>query len=180
MVRTARLYTLLTLWLWVACGTGAARADNAVGESELKAAYVFNFIEFIEWPNTDGSADGDVNVCVSAFSPLRRALTGLEGKNTSRGRTVKIMLLDTAAVRACRVLILHNTDAEPALRTLRSLPPGHGILTISDEVTFVNPDIVIALTQQQGRVVFGISAEAASRAGLTISSRLMRLAKGPR
>jgi hypothetical protein len=44
----------------------------------------------------------------------------------------------------------------------------------------VNPEIVIALAQQEGRVVFGISPDAANKAGLIISSRLLRLARGGR
>ncbi|MNT68230.1 hypothetical protein D3C72_2064430 [compost metagenome] len=82
-----------------------------------------------------------------------------------------------ASLRDCRVLILQNADVEQALRALRTLSQGHGVLTVSDELTFVNPEIVIALTQQEGRIVFGISPDAAAKAGLTISSRLLRLAK---
>ena len=96
------------------------------------------------------------------------------------GRTVRVRLLDLPAIRGCRVLIVHNAEVEPVLRLLRTLPPSHGILTVSDEITFVNPEIVIALAQQEGRVVFGISPDAANKAGLVISSRLLRLARGGR
>ena len=53
-------------------------------------------------------------------------------------------------------------------------------MTIADDMTFVDPDIVIALAQSEGRLVFHIHADAATKAGLTISSRLLRLAKGTR
>lgn len=182
MCNTPRLRNLLVVWLWMLCGSGwsLARANEPVAEQDLKAAYVFNFIQFIEWPEGDAAASGDLTLCVSPFSPLKRALAALEGKQAARGRTVRVKLLETASLRQCRVLILHNTDVEPALRALRTLPAAHGVLSISDDLTFVHPEIVIALTEQQGRIVFGINADAAARAGLTISSRLLRLAKAGR
>ncbi|MBT9510771.1 MAG: YfiR family protein [Acidovorax sp.] len=182
MHSTLRLHNRLVIWLWMLCaaGWGVAHANEPVGELELKAAYIFNFIQFIEWPDSDAATASDMTLCVSPFSPLKRPLAALEGKQAAKGRAVRVKLLEPASLRHCRVLILHNADVEPALRALRALPAAHGILTISDELTFTNPEIVIALTEQQGRVVFGINAEAAAKAGLTISSRLLRLAKAGR
>lgn len=156
---------------------GLVHASLPVDEPGLKAAYIFNFVQFIDWPDGDAGAGSDLTLCVSPFSALKRPLTALEGKPASKGRTVRIKLLEVAGIRSCRVLILQNSDVEQALQVLRTMPPAHGILTISDELTFVSPDIVIALFQQEGRVVFGISPDAAAKAGLTISSRLLRLAK---
>lgn len=177
MAHTLRSCTLLLMWLWVSCAAGLARADGPVGELDLKAAYIFNFIQFIEWPENDATPGSEVTLCVSPFSPLKRPLTALEGKQTTKGRTVQVKLMEITGLRDCRVLVLHNADVEPALRMLRTMPPAHGVLTISDELTFVSPEIVIALAHKEGRVVFGISPDAAAKAGLTISSRLLRLAK---
>lgn len=182
MACTPRLHTLLVICLWMACGVGggAARANEPVAELDLKAAYIFNFIQFIDWPESESAPDNEVTVCVSAFSPLKRSLNALDGKQASKGRTVAVRLLDLGAIRACRVLIVHNPEIDAVLRALRALPASHGVLTVSDELTFVNTEIVIAMAQREGRVVFGISPDAASRAGLTISSRLLRLARGNR
>lgn len=179
MRHSSRPLNLLVIWLWMLCaaGAGAARANESVGELDLKAAYIFNFIQFIEWPYTDASKGNELTLCVSPFSRLIRPLTALEGKQASKGRTVRVKFLETGGVRNCQVLVLQNADLEQVLRTLQTLPPAHGILTISDDVTFANPDIVITLTQQEGRVVFGISTDAAAKAGLVVSSRLLRLAK---
>jgi len=169
----------LSLWALYAVAT-LARAAPAVEELDLKAAYVYNFIQFVEWPEGDTAAAHDLTVCVSPFSPLKRPLTALEGKQTSKGRTVRVRLLELTDLRSCRVIVLYNSDVEAVVRLLRAMPPAHGILTVSDELTFVNPEVVIALSQQEGRVVFGISSDAAARAGLNISSRLLRLAKATR
>lgn len=170
----------LVAWLWVAlctAGWGATHANEPVGELELKAAYIFNFIQFIEWPDSEGDSAHEMSLCVSPFSPLKRPLSALEGKPAGKGRTLRVRLLEPGNLRQCRVVVLNNMDVEPALRALRTLPAAHGVLTVSDELTFVNPEIVIALAQRDGRIVFGISPDAASKAGLTISSRLLRLAR---
>lgn len=64
-----RLRNTLLIGLWaLSCGTGA-RADALVEELDLKAAYVFNFIQFIEWPENEAVASRDWSICVSPFSP---------------------------------------------------------------------------------------------------------------
>jgi hypothetical protein len=175
------LHRFLRLSLWVLCAVvGQAHAAATAEEVDLKAAYIYNFIQFIDWPEGDAAAGQDLTVCVSPFSPLKRPLAALEGKRTSKGRTVRLKLLEMADMRPCRVIVLYNTDVDPVVRLLQAMPPAHGILTISDDLTFVNPEVVIALSQEEGRVVFGISSDAAARAGLNISSRLLRLAKATR
>lgn len=179
MFEPLRLLPLIRLGLWVLCAvTAPVRADPAaVEDGDLKAAYIFNFIQFIDWPGGESAPGRDLTVCVSPFSPLKRPLTALEGRPLSKGGVVRLKLLEVNDARDCRVIVLYSSDVVAVLRLLRTLPAGHGILTISDELTFVDPEIVIALSQQDGRVVFGIGADAAARAGLTISSRLLRLAK---
>ncbi len=167
---------------WPCCAAPGLRrtAQSPLAEQDLKAAYIFNFIQFIEWPEKQGSGN-EFTVCVSPFSPLKRSLTALENKTDHPGPgPIKIRHLEAATLRECEAVIVHNPDAEHVLRALRAAPPGHGVLTIADDMTFVDTDIVIALAQSEGRVVFHIHAEAATKAGLTISSRLLRLAKGTR
>lgn len=184
MPHTLRLHTLLRASLcMLLCGAvGLARAAPAVEDLDLKAAYIFNFIQFIEWPATDQAAEGDWPVCVSPFSPLKRPLTALDGKLARKGRPIRVVLAEPGDLRQCRVLVLHSSDIEPMLRALRLLPLGHGILTVADGIAAAggSPDIMIALTELAGRIEFGINPEASARAGLVVSSRLLRLAKGGR
>ena len=117
-----RLRNTLLIGLWaLCCGTGA-RADALVEELDLKAAYVFNFIQFIEWPENEAVASRDWSICVSPFSPLKRPLSALEGKPARKGQPVQVRLLDLGALHKCRVVVLHNADVEPMLRALQSMP----------------------------------------------------------
>lgn len=180
-----RLHTLLWVGLCVLWGaTGVAHAAPTVEELDLKAAYVFNFIQFIDWPDAAQATEGDWPVCVSPFSPLKRALTALDGKLARKGRPIRVKLADPGELRQCRVLVLHASDVEPMLRALRLQPAPHGILTVADDGSAVvgsaSPDIMITLSEQGGRIAFNINAEASARAGLAVSSRLLRLAQGAR
>lgn len=174
-----RLRAALLIGLWSLCWASMARANGPVGELDLKAAYVFNFIQFIEWPDNDPATatQGDWTICVSPFSPLKRPLIALEGKPARKGRPIRVKLLQIDDLRSCQVVVLHATDVEQVLGALRRLPPQNGILTVAEEVTFASPEIMITLAQQDGRVVFGIRADMAAKAGLSVSSRLLRLAK---
>lgn len=174
-----RFRATLLLGLWALCWGPIARADTSAGELDLKAAYVFNFIQFIEWPDNSAGAGSpdDWTICVSAFSPLKRPLTALEGKPARKGRPIRVRLLEIREMRSCQMVVMHSADVEQVMGALKTLPAGHGILTIAEEVTFAHPEIVITLYQMDGRVVFGIRSDAASAAGLQVSSRLLRLAR---
>ena len=85
------------LW-WLACcaAPGLRRtAQSLWRKQDLKAAYIFNFIQFIEWPEKQGSGN-EFTVCVSPFSPLEALAHGTGNKQTTRGQTIKIRHLEAA------------------------------------------------------------------------------------
>lgn len=179
MAHIIRLHKLL--WIGLLCvlggACGLAHATDSAGELDLKAAYIFNFIQFIEWPDSDQAVEGDWVLCISPFSPLKRPLMALDGRPARKGQPIRVRLLDAGGLRQCRMLVLHGADIEPVLRTLRALPPAHGILTVADDAAATSPEIMITLSQQGNRIVFGVNTDATARAGLSVSSRLLRLAK---
>lgn len=175
-----RLYQALLVGLCVlACDPGAG-AQERVGENELKAAYVFNFIQFVEWPQGDGRAGTDWTICVSPFSPLKRNLLALEGRPARKDNPIRIRLWEANELSDCRVLVLSGADTDRALRALRAMPGKTAVLTIADDAVSAPPEIMIALHREGDRIVFDINADAIGKAGLSVSSRLMRLSRGAR
>lgn len=176
------LQTLLWSGAWLLLGAVPAHAAEPVAEADLKAAYVFNFIQFIEWPGNDSVASAGWTVCVLPFSPLTRALTALQGRPARKGRPIQVRLADPASLDDCQVLVLHAGTPEAVLRALRTLPPQHGVLTVADGTVVPpgNADVMISLAPQDGRVVFSINTDATTRGGLAVSSRLLRLARAAR
>jgi hypothetical protein len=180
MPRPPRLHRTLLAGLCLLAG--CALAQERVGENELKAAYVFNFIQFVEWPQGDGRAGAEWTICVSPFSPLKRSLMALEGRPARKDNAIRIRLWEEAnELGDCRVLVLDGVaDTERALKALRDTPGRKAVLTIADGAASPPPDIMIALFREGNRIVFDINADAIGRSGLTVSSRLLRLSRGAR
>lgn len=158
---------------------GSVQAHGQVDELELKAAFVYNFLQFVEWPKGSSASLPELTLCVSPFSPLKRQIGALEGKPV-QGGPLQVRLLDVPSLGKCRVIVLDGADAEPVFGALRALPAGHGVLTVVDDTNAARSESVFVLGREGGRVVFSINADAAARAGVVISSRLLRLARGAR
>lgn len=146
-----------------------------VPEYELKTAFVYNFVLFTEWPAETVFEGGTLNICVNPNSPMRASLASLRGR-PAKGRKIAIRSLALADdVRQCHVLFVDSHDGERWLQIDRKLANA-GILTISDEDA--SPDgSIIELDSSDNRVVFDVDTTRARRAGLVLSSKLLRLAR---
>lgn len=166
------------LLLAAACTLALQRqawAQQPVPEHDLKTAYILNFIQFVEWPADSPGSAKDWSLCVSAFSPLLRALNGLQGKELPNGHNLRIRLFDPGNAQECRVLVLQGADMERV--NYQPLQGRRGVLTLSDDPVALRTGIMIGMSEQGGRIVFDIDQTAAIKAGLVISSRLLRLAR---
>jgi hypothetical protein len=152
----------------------AARAQEASLEYRVKAAYLFNFTKFVDWPANAPPADAPLTICVAGTSPFGHTL-----EETVRGELVSGRALTTRVVRepdGCHVLFIpKRVAAAPLLRQAGTRP----ILTVGESEEFLRDGGVINFVMQDGKVRFEISQDAAARAQLRISSRLLRLAVIP-
>ena len=142
-------------------------------EYQVKASYIHNLIQFIQWP-TD-SIDIEFQVCVFGEHRFGDALDALEG-NRLDGRPLKVRYLgDVREANACHVLYFTEALAHrtPALLDAASAP---GLLTIGETRSFTGQGGIVSLIKVGGKVKFEINETAARRAGLTISAQLLRLA----
>ena len=158
-------------------GTGDLPAQpREAGEYAVKAAYLYNFTKFVEWPDSSlQSSDVDITVCVLGDDPFGDALSDIRGKVVGK-RTVAIRhIVGIKQIRSCQVLFISDSEAdrlEPALDAART---AH-VLTVSDIPQFGRSGGMIALFTDQDRVRFTINEGAAKQAGLKISSHLLKLA----
>lgn len=152
-----------------------AGAQQPVSEHDMKAVYILNFIPFVEWPADSPGGAKDWSLCVSALSPLMRPLHALHDKELPQGQKLRVRLFDPGNAQECRVLVLQGADLErPAHQPLQGR---RGMLTLSDDPAALRAGVMIGLVEQGGRIVFDVDNTAAARAGLVISSRLLRLAR---
>lgn len=151
-------------------------AAQLVPEYELKAAFVYNFALFTDWPSDTAYEGGTVNICINPGSGLRQSLSGLGDKSVNGRRVAVRHLAALDALRACHVLFVDSSDRERWVQIKKGLT-GASVLTISDDDEISHDGSVIALAMDNNRIVFDIDTRAAKQARLLLSSKLLRLAR---
>lgn len=146
-----------------------------MGEYDIKASYLYNFTRFVEWPS-EGAGGNTFAICVLGKDPFGEALNDLVGK-TVRNRKIavrKIFSIDEA--QGCDILYISASERAHQKNILSSLPPAHGMLTVSDSNQFTLHGGMIGLVTVGGRIRFEINNKAAMQANLRISSHMLKLA----
>jgi hypothetical protein len=150
----------------------ASALDDAARADQIKAAYLFNFLKFIEWPA--GALDEAIEVCFAGAPGVHKSLQSAAAEKRIGARRVAVRALAAGEGPGhCAVVYLGETmDAgEPLLQNARS-----SSLTVSDAPNFTRHGGAIQLYTEENRLRFVINVENARRAGLRISSNLLKLA----
>jgi hypothetical protein len=167
------------------CMGGARAQSPPPSEYQLKAAFLFNFAKFVEWPP-------------EAFAEVRSPLViGILGKNpfgdglerTIHGKAISSRPLifkpisDPAEATNCHVLFISTSEKARMPEILQGLR-GASVLTVGETDHFTEDGgmigFVLVTTQEGNKIRFRINDEAARNAGLKISSKLLSLALPPR
>lgn len=155
--------------LWT---TGIVLAGQASDESQLQAAFVSKFPEFVEWPPAAWDGKTALVVCVARHSPLTPHLKALMLGTTLRGRSYEVREVDSASrLGDCHVLFVAHHDLSLLAEASR-LP----ILTVSDDPTFLDRGGIIQLRTIERRIRFEVGLSSAQRVDLRLSSQLLDLA----
>jgi hypothetical protein len=155
----------------IAAGNGADVAPDVA----VKAAFLYNFAKFVEWPALPAGAP--IVVCIVGNNGIAGALIEtVRGQNIS-GHSLDVWVLqDSAKWRACHLLFIADAETRRSaggLDEIKTLP----VLTVSDGKGFSLSGGIIELYVESGRMRFAINLDAADRSGLRLSSRLLGLAK---
>ena len=147
-------------------------AQEVSKEYRVKAAFLYNFVKYVEWPAQ--AATGPIVICVAGRNPFGTLLA-----DTVRGETVAGRTLDARVILepdpGCHVVFLPSSGANaPAyLRAARGTPT----LTVGESNDFIEQGGLVRFYVDGGTVRFEINRESADRSGLRISSRLLQLAR---
>lgn len=169
---------IFILALWFGMLASPARcADIAATEYELKAAFIFNFTQFVDWPTNSFESSADpIVIGIVGPDPFGPAIDKIVEGESVRGRTLRVERYPRAAdVRKCQILFVSKTLAgvwPDILRAVRERP----ILTVSDMDRFTARGGIIQLVTERNLVRMRINGEAARKADILISSKLLRLA----
>jgi hypothetical protein len=163
----------------IVAGTArVARAQSQAGEYHVKAAFLFHFVQLVEWPAGEPGNQGDpLTLCMLGEDPFRGDLeVTLAGKSVGN-RPLRVRHLRPAeSFEGCQVLFVGRRDAARLSRVLLELKDGP-ILTVGESDGFVEQGGMIGFCLVENKVRFEINVQAAEQAKLRISSRLLLLAK---
>lgn len=169
---SARL--LLCTALAAAALPGGSAGAERVDEDILKAGFVLNFAKFTDWP-AEALENGELRICSIGIEPLSGQLTALRGRH-AKGKELNVRLgAPPSEWHRCHVLFMDAANHHFVLGTTRRLGL-QAVLTVGDGDGFVQAGGMIGLKLQAGRIRFDVNLEAARRAGLVLSSRMLTLA----
>jgi hypothetical protein len=170
-------FSIIFIILWLAACLAEVPLAGAQEANQVKAAFLYNFAKFVEWP-PGAFADGRdvITLCLFEHDPLASALAGLHGKLV-QGRTLSVRKCRRVSeLKGCQIFFASAADKSwlvQALAALRDLP----VLTVSDSVAdFVQLGGIINLIPYEDKIRFEISVDNARQAHLKISSQLLKLA----
>jgi hypothetical protein len=158
----------------LALGTCApvARAADDLPEYRLKAAFVYNFALFTEWPAEVGAT---LRLCVFGPDPFGAELDGLQGKAVGERSIALQRRAGLDGLKACQIVFVTSGAAAQLPRVLEVLD-GQTVLTVADSPGAARQGVALNMAINQNKVSFEANLKAARAARLNLSSKLLRLA----
>jgi hypothetical protein len=162
------------------CGVCIAFIASAqtIDEYQVKAAFLYNFAKFVEWPALTFKTDRDpMRICVLGQNPFGGALSDAVGGKTVLGRPFAVVdISETSQSSECQMLFVSSSERKRLRSILGELRPT-GVLTIGETEGFAAQGGIVNFRLEEGRVRLEINIEAAERARLRISSKVLTLAQ---
>lgn len=146
-------------------------------EYQVKAVFLFNFTQFIEWPeSTLPESSTPFVIGILGDDPFGSHLQdAIKNEKVQNHPLVIKHLKDVKEATACQILFI-NISNQANLKTILSSLKGQSILTVGDANNFSKHGGVIRFYSEENKIRIRINLEASKENGLTISSKLLRLA----
>ena len=178
--RLGGLACALSVLLSTGGGFALAQSGSApkFSEYEVKAAFLFNFMQFVEWPaGASTNAKAPFMIGVLGEDPFGAMLEKTVKSETLRGRPLAIRRTQRIAnLKDCHVVFVCRSEKARIGEILDALH-GSSVLTVSDIEHFCRNGGMIGLFNEGGKIRFEINQEAAEQCQLKISSKLLRLGR---
>jgi uncharacterized protein DUF4154 len=170
------LYFLIILLAPVSFSTQAIAVDETSKEGKLKAAYLFNFLRFVEWPD---ESDGAINLCVIGNkSSYHDALLALTTQSINR-QAISVSISNnenTLELDNCQLIFITDLKQKSESKILESFNSSP-ILTVGENPDFINNGGMINFITSKDKIYFEINMTAVKQTDIRISSKILRLAK---
>lgn len=152
-------------------------AEQAPQEYQVKAAFLYNFIKFIDWPPEALARPGGVMVlCVLGEDLFGPALSEMNGRPAKDRKLLVKRIRSLSESDVCHILFVSASEKERVPHILKEVRDS-AVLTVGEADRFTERGGVINFVMEDNKIRFEISGAAAQRAGLRISSKLMSLSR---
>jgi hypothetical protein len=182
---TKFLKILLLLLLCASAWLHPALAQKAASEYEVKAAFLYNFIKFVEWPQkafADKNAPYVIGILGNSdpFFDDKALINYLDQSVNGKSINERGLMVRRAerllGLKDCHLIFVSKSERNRVRDILNGLRGSH-VLTVSEVDGFCEQGGMINFTKQGDKVRFEINPAAAEAAGLKISSKLLNVAK---
>jgi hypothetical protein len=169
---------LFSLFLFLGAAFQLCAQAPAFDEYQVKAAFLYNFAKFVEWPaGTFANSTDSIGICIAGQNPFGSTLEDMvQGKKVGERHFEVRRLPDTQQTRQCQILFIGAAE----WRRTRALLEGvkiPGVLTVGETDDFTALGGIINFRLDGPRVRIQVDLQAAEHAKLRISSKLLSLAE---
>lgn len=178
MLKTLRIFKA-GMWLALVC-CSANVAAQTLTEYQVKAAYLYNFAKFVKWPVGAQPAGATFNICILGTNPFGNTLASTVADEKLDGKSIALHQISTPAEATDCAIVYIGRSEQSRLSSLLPALAKQGVLTVSEAPRFSAQGGIIGFVMDGGRVRFEVNLAAAQKAGLTLSSELLKVAMNVR
>jgi len=153
--------------------TAHAQSANSMAEYRVKAAYIYNFAKYVDWPGVESK---ELHVCTAGRDDLGGALSALD-RRLAQGREIQVrqnVAMDQ--LKDCQIIFVGEKDSKLLTTVVRQLL-GAPVLIVSDNQQAAEAGAHITLASAEDRVEFDVNLATLQRANLKASSQMLKLAR---
>ena len=168
---------LLVIYISLFC---RAQSAPKVASSDVEAAYLYNFGKFVRFPSVQEQASAPFVICILGEDPFGQALDAtLAGETIGSQRVTARRISSPQMSGDCQILFISSSEASRLNKIIEALDK-NAVLTVSDIPQFSQRQGMIQFVQEENRIRFEVNLTATQRAGLTLSSELLKVATAVR
>jgi len=160
------------------CTTFSYAQKTATREYQVKAAFIFNFTQFVEWPAAAFASDqAPLVIGILGENPFGSYLEETVFGEKVNGHPLVVQYYKSVEeIKVCHILFVSLTDPQKQRQVISGLK-GRSILTVSDAAGFLQEGGIIRLFTKDGKIQLQINLEASKEPNVAISSKLLKLAE---
>lgn len=164
-------YRLITLFIGLVLSTQLLAVTH-INEYQVKAAFLYNFIAFTQWPD---DIDQTLNLCLYGKDYFGQEIDKLQARVVDDNNINVLRLTSLEKSKECHVLFISKSAIDNLPNILASVE-GEPILTIADSPGTARKGVIINMSLTQNKITFEVNLESARNVRINLSARLLQLA----